>query len=335
VKLRAWSTALITAASLALGVVAHAKLEADEGGPLAELAAQATAQAAPEATPDPAAALISDSDQRVGQLTAELQAGQQELTQLRERLVLRGKAYVRLIRLGMLPLSAGFDGLVGHANQVEGLRRGLARDVERQHALVQRAEQLRAQVRAAEEQRGRLRNELGDFELSREAILAARERELAFHRAFGGAAPRAADEHSTVYGSVGTPTSQAATFSELKGRLPFPVEGRAEIREVSDPDTGPGVELRVDLGGTARAVYRGKVVLVSEYADMGQAVVIDHGGGYSTVLGSLRQVSVEIGAEVRAGQAVGELAEVKGRGRLYFEVRYQNERLYPAEWLGL
>jgi murein hydrolase activator len=317
-----------------LAVVGRAELQA-AAAELQALGAPVSTNAlqAPPRDANPAEALIDDSERRVEELERELSAGQTELDALRKRLALRGRAYVQLVRLGLLPVSRGFEGLVTHANQVEMLRRGLARDVVRQRELVGRAEHLRESVRAAEQQRGRLRNELGDFRSSREAILAARERELAYRRAFMGGVE---DEHSTVYGSVGMPLTQAQSFSELKGRMPLPVEGRAEVRPVeADDDRGPGVELRVELGGVARVVYPGKIVFVGEYGGMGQAVVVEHGGGYSTLLGSLSRVFVEVGVELAGGAAVGELAEVRGRGRLYFEVRHQADRLYPAEWLGL
>lgn len=336
-------------AAATLGVVAHADpslvLEAtagkvDAANLLSGAAPQTASADAPSASPDPAAAvagaaeaLIGESDRAVTALTQELESEQERLAQLRRDVSTRGKAYVRLVRLGLLPVSGGLNGLVRHANHVESLSHGLTRDFAQIQAATARAERLRSDLRLAEEQRMRLRSGLGDLRLSREATLAARERELAYQRAFQGTEDR---PRATVYGSVGAVAADADSFIELKGRLPFPVEGRAEVREVDrDAERGPGLELRVDLGGEARCVFAGKVILVGDYAELGHAVVIDHGQGYSTLLAGLARTFVEVGQQLRAGAPVGELAAVAGRGRLYLEVRRDLEPLPPADWFGL
>lgn len=256
-----------------------------------------------------------------------------EKQRLLERTELRGRAYVRLVRLGLLPLSDGFRRFVAHANRVESLRRGLARDLAAVAKLDAEARATREALRQLRARRERLVRDLDDYQRSRDAIMAAKEREAAYQRAFSaGSTPR----HTAVYVSK-TDADGVDSFPELKGQVPFPVRGRAEVREL-DPtaERGAAVEMLVGDGSVARAVFKGRVVLIGDSSDGTHTVVIDHGSGYSTVSGNLRRVLVSVGDEVAAGAELGELGSTKGgRGLLHFEVRHDGLSLLPAEWFGI
>ena len=167
---------------------------------------------------------------------------------------------------------------------------------------------------------------------SQDAILAAQERDEAFLRAFGN--PTYNDDHTTVYGSVSA-KAEADRFGQLKGRLAFPIEGRSRVKDWRPEDRGPGLKFTVKRGTLPRAVFQGRVVMVGDFGSLGQAVVIDHGHGYSTVSANLTEVFVEAGARVRAGKVLGELKTQGAEGSLYFELRRQGAPIAPAEWFGI
>lgn len=273
-------------------------------------------------------ALLSESRER--EVTLSLQSIAAEREKLANQVEAQGKAYVRLLRLGILPLSSGFDGLVRHATHMEGLSQAIARRQKLISSLDAQAGALKDGVAEARRQRNDLQVHLSEVQRSRDAILAAREREAAYRRAFGGEAGSMA-----VYSGVRA-GDQAATFAELRGRLPLPVEGRAEVTLV-EPSTshGPAVRLRVGVGATARSVHAGRVVLIGEHDAGGRMVVVDHGGGYTSVTANLSRVHVHTGDEVARGAVLGEATAHSGNGVVYFEVKKDGVNLFPADWFGL
>jgi septal ring factor EnvC (AmiA/AmiB activator) len=270
-------------------------------------------------------------------LESQVAALESESQELQRTLLTRGRAYVRLVGLGLLPVGGGIDALVTHATHVELLKTALERAIERQKIVAEQLETLKKQresLRAREASAGVTLPEINDVGRGEAAILAARERELAFQRAFGGSAGN--DPHTTVYGSMAHIAPDVQRFVDLKGRLPIPVEGRAEVREVEAEDArGPGLDFRTNLGTDALAVYAGRVAMVGEYGGLGLGVLVEHDSGYSTLYGSLTQARVEVGQRVNAGDALGVLAKAPGGSRLYFEIRRDVDRLQPAEWVGL
>lgn len=273
-------------------------------------------------------ALLSESRER--EVTLKLQAMAAEREQLAVQVQTQGKAYVRLLRLGILPLSSGFDGLVRHATRMEGLSQAIERRQKLIRELDAQAGALKDGVAEARRQRSELQVHLSEVQRSRDAILAAREREAAYRRAFGGE-----EGNMAVYSGVRA-GDRAATFAELRGRLPLPVEGRAEVTLV-EPTTahGPAVRLRVGVAATARSVHAGRVVLIGEHDAGGRMVVVDHGGGYTSVTANLSRVHVHAGDEVARGAVLGESTSHKGSGVVYFEVKKDGVNLFPADWFGL
>lgn len=247
-----------------------------------------------------------------------------------------GRAYVKLARAGLLPVGAGLGALLDHASRIERLRRLLARDAILEKTSLKRLNDVNA--RLAEVQRNRPPMD-AQRELMRRAhaeVFAAEQRALAFDRAF---AQSGASAHTAVYGAgIGPvdPSGMATGFAALKGRLPFPVAGRAEIETVYRKTAGgPGLEMRVRHATPVRAVYTGRVAFADEYADYGPTVILDHGEGYFTVTGSLGGVSVAVGDEVPTGARIGTAGASGRSGLVYFEVRVGGSVVEPASWFGI
>ncbi len=262
-------------------------------------------------------------------LRSQLKRINQRVLELDRLVEMRGRAYVRLVRLGVLPMSQGFDGFVSHAQRAELMRRSLIKDLKERLQLIRRQAQLNELLA---ESGGRALSTISVDRRSQDAILAAEEREAAFRQAFGE--PSESAQHTTVFGSF-EGMAEAKRFDDLKGKLTFPVEGRARVADWEPEGRGPGLRFEVGPNTLPRAVYRGKVVMVGDYGELGQAVVIDHGHGYSTVTANLEETFVEAGVRVKAGAALGKLKSEHADSALYFELRHQGFAVAPAEWFGL
>ncbi len=290
----------------------------------------------------PASAIGGDFERLLARLDAEEKtlrteqaAGTAELALVKQRIVLRGRAYYKLVRAGLLPAGGGFDALVDHAARVERTRLALERDLAVDKRLTDRAAEIEARLT-------RLRAEREPLEVQREAMLRARaaltqadERRAAFARAFETSERPG---HVAIYGADLGPADvdARAGFRALKGRLLLPVTGRAEVRRAARPGGVQAVELSAPLGTPVRSVAAGRVAFADRYDDYGLTVLLDHGDHYYTLYSSLAAADVRVGETVPAGGRIGTVGSAAGGSpALVFEVRKNAETLDAATWLGL
>lgn len=131
-------------------------------------------------------------------------------------------------------------------------------------------------------------------------------------------------------------------FGSLRGRLPWPAEGRivAAFGAKVHPRFGTrtfrnGVDIEATVGTDVVAVYAGHVLYTGWFRGYGNLIILDHGNEYYTLYAHAADIHVKEGDEVRQGQrigTVGDTGSLEGP-RLYFEVRYQSRPQDPAEWL--
>lgn len=253
---------------------------------------------------------------------------------VRKRMTARGRRYYRLVRAGFLPIGGGFEQMVDHATLVERLRAALKRDLSL-------SLQLRTRLKTARSELRRVRAERAPLLLHREAMRRAQsvmqeadDRQAAYHRTFGAAGP-SLDGHTAVYGSSRLSTSPddaIGRFSSTKGRLSFPLSGRAEVL---DKDSDPGLWFKARSGARVRSVYPGRVLFAGQ-ARHGLTVVVDQGNGYSALYGNLHRLDVQRGDYVAAQGNVGRLHNgLRKAAALYFELRKGEHVLDTAVWMGL
>lgn len=253
-----------------------------------------------------------------------LENSKADFDRLRSRVLLRGRAYYRMVR-GM----PSGDFLV-HASLVERQRMALLRDLD----ALEKLEKDRAAAEKRRNETRAMRRDLEQNEQARGAILAQRERDRAFELAFSSS--RSGASHTAVYGALSPLGFAADSLAALKGELPFPIPGRAEVQVVKKPfASGAGLELRTTIGTPVRCIFAGRVAFADHYAEYGNTVIIDHGDNYFTVTASLSAVDVKVGQELSAGTRLGVVGSEGGAGVVYFEVRRGPETLEPGEWFGI
>jgi murein DD-endopeptidase MepM/ murein hydrolase activator NlpD len=291
---------------------------------------------------DPALALAA-VDRGIADIQTREQSDKQELVRLGEqlaarhaRVVARGRAFYRLTRAGLLPVGGGFGALVTHAMHVERARRMLAADISDETRLRGRAAEVAQDLDRVGRDRSALASQRIAIDAARSAQQDEQRRQAAFDRAFE--ASTGGGGYVPVYGgsvalALDTP---AGGFATARGRLIFPVLGRAEISRARREGTeGPGLEIRAPAGSPVRAVFGGRVAFADRYGPYGRIVILDHGDHYYTVSGNLDEIAVRIGQEVTAGDRIGTVGD-DGRGSmLYFEVRHGSGTVAPEAWLGI
>ncbi|MCC6521437.1 MAG: peptidoglycan DD-metalloendopeptidase family protein [Polyangiaceae bacterium] len=282
--------------------------------------------------------LLSDLDTRERKLEEELAALGAESDMVSRRLVARGRAYYRLVRAGLLPVGGGFDALVDYATQVERLRTSLGRDLEAGDGLRQRAVEIGDELKKVRAERAPLHVHRAAMERAKDVMREADERRAAFERAFGGGASVPGAGPVAVYGAGNGPLAGVGEgFASMRGRLSFPLGGRATLRAVRRASSnGPGLEFATDGDATVRAIFPGRVVFSDTYADFGRTVIVDHGDGYFSVYAGLGRSEALVGESVAERGTVGWLVRVGPVAPvLYFEIRKGKSTLDPGPWLGL
>jgi murein hydrolase activator len=308
---------------------------------LAVSASAVTLDAVPAAPPAAAPELLgADLERELSSLERDEAKAKQELSDLaresellKARTLARGRAYSRLARAGLLPVGGGFKAFVEHAARLERLHRSLSRDLAQERQVAERRAALAKKLSSFSARRGPLQAQQRAVSQAETALLAARDRDQAFERAFMGGA---FDDHTAVYGAPPSSlTAGSSGFATLKGSLPFPLAGRSEIRSARRNGSGPGLTMRAPGGAAVRAVFPGRVAFADAYADYGRTVILDHGGGYYTVSANLAEIEVKVGDDVKGGARIATLSGGTAGSTLYFEVRIGQETADPAEWFGI
>jgi murein DD-endopeptidase MepM/ murein hydrolase activator NlpD len=96
-----------------------------------------------------------------------------------------------------------------------------------------------------------------------------------------------------------------------------------------------GIDFGADYGSLVYASARGKVIYADWYGGYGNAVIIDHGNGMTTLYGHCSELYVKDGDVVERGQpisAVGSTGFSTGP-HLHFELRANGEPIDPAAYL--
>ena len=94
----------------------------------------------------------------------------------------------------------------------------------------------------------------------------------------------------------------------------------------------------MDLAGTQNAevfsAAKGKIVFSGRLGIYGNAIIIDHGFGMSTLYGHLSTSLVSVGDMVEAAAKIGRtgMTGLAGGDHLHFEVRIYGEPVTPIEW---
>jgi murein hydrolase activator len=125
-------------------------------------------------------------------------------------------------------------------------------------------------------------------------------------------------------------------FSSLKGKLPWPVNGRV-VQKFGSPRSDSvwdGVLIAAKEGADIHAVNSGKVVYAEWLRGYGLLIIIDHGQGYMTLYAFNQSLYKRSGETVNSGDIIASVGQSGGRSQsgLYFGIRKKGTPIDPIEW---
>ena len=351
------------AAARAQGAEVAGQLSAARERVEAALAAVAEAQGRVDAVKAEIAAQeahLAELTAHIEQVTSELAATQAKLAETHRRLqVYAVEMYVNasgamasfLLQLsGPEDLAVGLayaDGVLGEGEDLIDAYETLRREEERQREALEARKKESEQVLATlQERRASLEADLAEVEAQR----AAAEQELASARNLLADINRqiaAAEQHRE-----GLEADARRLEAEIRARqqaggskpgaLAWPVNGR-----VSSPfgyrvhpifgtrRLHTGIDIAAGSGTAIKAAEAGTVILSGPYGGYGNAVVIDHGGGLSTLYAHQSRIAVSRGTKVSRGQVVGYVGCTGfcTGPHLHFETRENGTPVDPMRYL--
>jgi len=129
----------------------------------------------------------------------------------------------------------------------------------------------------------------------------------------------------------------ARPFAQSQGSLAFPAQGRVVIGfgERDGSSETRGITIQTGPGAQVIAPYDGQVVFAGPFRDYGLLLIIEHGGGYHSLLAGLERIDSAVNQTLLAGEPVGVMARpADGNPRLYLELRQNNRPVNPLPWLA-
>lgn len=127
------------------------------------------------------------------------------------------------------------------------------------------------------------------------------------------------------------PTQPASLVTPVSGQL----VGRFGQPDPAAGSTAKGIYLQTRPGATVVAPFDGQVLFRGPFRSYGEILIIQHDGGYHSLLAGLARSDAVVGQWVIAGEPVGVMGPSQGGNpKLYMELRHDGHPIDPVPWLG-
>ncbi len=152
--------------------------------------------------------------------------------------------------------------------------------------------------------------------------------------------PHSAEEKRQKFSGENPPFGfSGQPFDSRKGLVPYPVVGRVAVRygqPISKGQTHKGITLETGKAAQVIAPYEGKVAFSGPFRSYGELLIIEHNGGYHTLLAGMARIDVAVGQWVLTGEPIA-VMEREGAHKpvLYLEIRRNSQPINPLPWLAL
>lgn len=127
-------------------------------------------------------------------------------------------------------------------------------------------------------------------------------------------------------------------IGDMKGQLPFPVIGDviSQYGETNENGmTQRGMEIKTRPAAQVVTFFEGTIVFVGDFRGYGQLLIIEHSGGYHSLLAGMTRIDSVIGQQVLTGEPVGVMnSSTEENTILYVELRREGQSINPSSWLA-
>jgi septal ring factor EnvC (AmiA/AmiB activator) len=300
--------------------------------------------------------LIAQQRAQVGARLAEKQRPLVELTAALQRLSRRPLIFA-LLRPGSVEDTMHLRAMLATMLPVVERRTAALRDeLSRYRVLQRQAEQAAADLRATQRELTARRRTLAGIETRQR--LAARDAAGVADRESENAlalAEQARDLGSLV-GELGRAGALRDELAGLQGPVPRPAEPERAIVKIVPPSETPqsaparyvlpvdgrlvhgfaadgarGIEIAARSGAQAVAPGAGRVAFAGPYRGYGRIVIVEHPGGWTSLVTGLAQTDVRVGQQLVAGSPLGRAPP--GRPVVTLELRRDGDPVNPLDYL--
>lgn len=283
---------------------------------------------------------IDASEAKISEAAAEIEQTKQEMAERQEGLEKRLRVMYKNGSVGYLDVLLGSNSLSEFLSNVELVQKIYSNDQDTLKELEKQHEELEAMRRELEKKKDALETErtaLDEDRAGAQSKVDALDEDKA-------ALQSKLDELNAEADRI---SSEIVTKQDPKveydgGTFMWPTTSRLitsyfgfRTHPVTGIYTGhTGIDIGVGSGNPVYAAADGTVIIAGSYGGYGNAVVIDHGSGISTLYGHNSSVAVGVGQKVSRGEVVASSGNsgISTGPHLHFEVRINGSYVDPLSY---
>lgn len=293
-----------------------------------------------QASIDEKQAEIDASEAKIEEAEAEIEQTKQDMEQRQQGLDDRLRVMYKNGSVGYLDVLLGSNSLSEFLSNIELVQRIYKNDQETLKELEKQHDELEAMRQELEKQKEALETERTALDEERSGaqgkVDALEEDKAALQSKLDELNAEADRISSEIAGK------QDPEIEYEGGTFMWPTTARTitsyfgfRIHPVTGVYTGhTGIDIGVGTGNPVYAAADGTVIIAGSYGGYGNAVVIDHGSGISTLYGHNDSVTVSVGQKVSRGQVVANSGNtgISTGPHLHFEVRIKGNYVDPLSY---